>query len=462
MHVGVECLDLGHSDFLFWSVMLANDDTPMCSAKEHEQLLYMVKAGMVFEVQEWIAEGKPTLRPGSSSKLSSALCKSVTSGNHSMVRVLWESAWQDLDEQKYALVEALERSNSPGREIVRYLLKNGCPLSRWVNGCDLCMSHDEDLIRLGVSRGIKIVGPEGFADALGKAGSKWLIGFYKRSVTDYPGLHVEGAKALYYAIGNSKIRLIALLRWAGVDPFYKFSEEVCLEELDLGYSYEVMPIRNLSRSRKTSEVLEILKLKPTVVQWFGLLEDACTVTPNEVKTILSLMPNHQGVFRMHSDEAGKILRSIIRWWSYDLHSTDTKKDLKWYAYCLISMGVQALHIDDEEIKHLRCQLYDIKDPDTIVHMLWYMYEMADDRSRELMHELVRTGKMQNMVKQYYPWLVYDLGFLDTRGKRVVLDGEKRWELEKFELPEQWRNFTDEPKQKRAYKRKATKPKLRDS
>ena len=437
--------------------MLAREETPMCSREEHEQLLYMVKAGMVFEVQEWIAEGKPTLRPSSSSRFASSLRKAVAAGNHSMVRVLWESAWQDLNEQEYALAEALDCSNGPGREIARYLLENGCPLSRWVNGCDLCLSHDEELIWLGVSRGIKIVGPEGFADALGQTGSKWLIGYYKRSVGDHPELHIEGAKALYYAIEDSKIRLIALLRWAGVDPFYEFSEEVCLKELDLGYSYEVMPIGNLSRSGKMCEVLEVLKLKPTVPQWFGLLEDACTSAPKEVKAILHLMPNHQSVLRGHPDEAGEALRAIIRWCSYDLYSSNRKKDLKGFAYYLISLGVQALHVDAEEIKHLRRQLYDVNEPEVVVHMLWYMYEMGDERSRESIHELVRTGKMQNMVKQYYPWLVYDLGFLDTPGKRVVLDGEKRWKLDKFELACTWKDFAKDPEPKKELKRRGRKP-----
>ena len=164
----------------------------------------------------------------------------------------------------------------------------------------------------------------------------------------------------------------------------------------------------------------------------------------------------------YPDEAGEVLRAVIRRCSYGFYGG--KKNREWldYGCYLISLGVQALHLSHSEIKDFRRMLYDVNDPDALVHMLWYIYEMGDERTRESMHELVRTGKMQNMVKQYYPWLVYDLGFLDTPGKRVVLDGEKRWELDKFELAWAWKNFTDEPKQKRAYKRKATNPKSRDS
>ena len=51
------------------SAMLANKDVQRCSAEEHEQLVYLVKAGMVFEVQDWIKKEKPRLRPAGASLL---------------------------------------------------------------------------------------------------------------------------------------------------------------------------------------------------------------------------------------------------------------------------------------------------------------------------------------------------------------------------------------------------------
>ena len=431
--------------------MLANKDVPCCSAEEHEQLLYLVKAGMVFEVQEWIADGKPSLRPRNSSK--SALLIAIAAGNHSMVRVLWEGAWQDLGEHECAVSDALANSKEPRREIARYLLQNKCAIGRWANGYDLCLSHDEDLINLGVSRGVPIIGEDGFADALVYTGSKWLIGYYRRSVDSNPGLKVEAAKALFRAIAKSKIRLIALLRWAGVDPFFEFSEEVCSNELD-GCCYgHVTPVSSLFHSQKLVDVLDVLKLKPTTEQWFELIERASTSDPTEIKALLNLMPHHQKVLIKYPDEAGEVLRAVIRRCSYGFYGG--KKNREWldYGCYLISLGVQALHLSHSEIKDFRRMLYDVNDPDALVHMLWYIYEMGDERTRESMHELVRTGKMQNMVKQYYPWLVYDLGFLDTPGKRVVLDGEKRWELDKFELPEPWKDFAENPELSRKAKRR---------
>lgn len=58
--------------------------------------------------------------------------------NLSMTQVLWERAWQEKDEAVRALSSlAMHRSSDV---VMRYLLKNGCPVDH-VTGYDLCLFH---------------------------------------------------------------------------------------------------------------------------------------------------------------------------------------------------------------------------------------------------------------------------------------------------------------------------------
>lgn len=94
----------------------------------------MCSHGMLFEVLEWIDAGKPTLRRVV--KKASAFQHSIVNGNHSLVKTLWERAWQEEDEASKA-VSKVDLCGS--NEVFRYVVEAGCPLDR-VKGYDLFTS----------------------------------------------------------------------------------------------------------------------------------------------------------------------------------------------------------------------------------------------------------------------------------------------------------------------------------
>jgi hypothetical protein len=73
--------------------MIASADIQRCTAAEWDEFRRMVAHGMLFEVVEWIDQGKPTLRP--EKKHTSAFESAVMAPNLSMTQGLWERAWQE-------------------------------------------------------------------------------------------------------------------------------------------------------------------------------------------------------------------------------------------------------------------------------------------------------------------------------------------------------------------------------
>lgn len=124
---------------------------PRCNPDEWNEFRSMVGHGMLFEVIEWIDSGKPTLRP--EGKTTSAFESALLAPNLSMTQVLWERAWQDDWEVHRALSSLCWENRS--KVLLRYLLEAGCPTDG-ITGYDLCLTHDLDLVRLGMRKGIAI------------------------------------------------------------------------------------------------------------------------------------------------------------------------------------------------------------------------------------------------------------------------------------------------------------------
>ncbi len=200
-----------------------------------------------------------------------------------MTKILWERAWQDEREVESAISSLFFHQTS--LEVMRYVITAGCPLTQ-ITGDDLCQTHDLDLIRAGMQRGVSILEPEGWATTFRRIGSRPLIRFYLEERDRIPGLKEDAVRAMCFCIQDSRLRALALLRWAGVDPLGKAPRWHPDDSED---EWDGFPALHLHASAKPREILKLLKLKPSIPQWFDMLDRMPLAGGDYLQDILALV-----------------------------------------------------------------------------------------------------------------------------------------------------------------------------
>lgn len=363
----------------------------------------MVSHGMLFEVIDWIDAGKPTLRPVG--RTSSAFVNAVLTPNFSMTQVLWGRAWQEHREASGAIGSLGIQNGST--VVFRYLLKNGCPVDD-LTGSDLCETHDLGLVRLGISRGISILEPDGWASTFVRIGSRPLIRFYLEERDRIPGLRKDGVLALCKAIRKSKLRTIALLRWAGVDPLSKAPRYEDWDEPESEWSG--FPALCLSSSEKPGEIIKLLKLKPDVKQWFELLGGMACGHPGNIAEIMELVSNPTDLIRRHPARSASLLTDTLHYiyWGY---SRDPGRDEHRASLCmqLLEAGSRLRWHDVPSLNRFRRDFYKSGQKELILEILRRAAELGNEQDREVLVRLVDKPKMRELVIQYQPVILVLLG-----------------------------------------------------
>lgn len=383
--------------------MIALPGIPRCTAEEWEEFRKMVAHGMLFEVVDWIDQGKPTLRP--ENKHSSTFESAVLAPNLSMTKILWERAWQERKEAVSAMSALAIRRTSA--VVMRYLLEQNCPVDH-VTGYDLCMFHDMELVRLGIASGVSLLEPDGWASAFTHTGSRPLIRMYLDLRETIPGLKKDAMVALCKCIEESRLRATALLRWAGVDPlgkgprYYEYDDE---ED-----EWDGFPALHVARAEKAVELLKLLKLKPTIEQWFDLLKQAGCGRAEVIPAIMALQRDPDAIFRENADHAKALLRSLMSSMCW-LWRFDTTRDQQVVDLCirLLDHGVPLCWENDDDLMGFRRTIYRSSDVRLVFKVLSRAAETARDRSRAQMIELVRTPKMRELAIKNDPMILRHLG-----------------------------------------------------
>lgn len=383
--------------------MIATADIQRCTPVEWDEFRRMVAHGMLFEVVEWIDQGKPALRP--EKKHSSAFESAVMSPNLSMTQVLWERAWQERREAVSAFGHlAWQRTSDV---VMRYLLEKGCPVDH-VSGSDLCLFHDLEMVRLGMSRGVSLLEPDGWASAFVRVGSRPLIRLYLEERDRIPELRRDAVRALCKCIAESRLRATALLLWAGVDPFGKAPRHYYMDDEE--DDWDGFPALHVARAEKAEELLKLLKLKPTTGQWFELLEETLTGRAEIIQEIMALREDPDAVFRENTERAAALLRRLLRslcWgWGW-LPARDER--ITEFCIQLLEKGVQLGWEDMDQVASCRRAIYRTKNTRLVFKVLSNAVQRAQGPSRTQLAELVRVPKMRELVIQNDPMILRNLG-----------------------------------------------------
>jgi len=255
----------------------------------------------------------------------------------------------------------------------------------------------------------------------------------------------EGLLALREAVEKHKVRAVALLTWAGVDPLKQIPTDPYDEvndELSGGTDDEPDVISALDQVRcdeKAQVIIKALKVEMTEELWFRFLDESSWLRIEQFPQVFHWIRKPEEAIARNPDKAAKVATSILKYlegWG-DSWRTEQNQRLKLQACEYLAwIGTPMLVTEsDYEIRHIRKSLAAVKDTKLAVRVLWLIHEKGDEAQRERLKEIVRTPKMQSLVRQHDPFLLYDLGLGPKRMHSVKISKRDRiWHMDTYKPP----------------------------
>lgn len=181
-----------------------------------KQLMALVRAGKLFDVQKWIADGKRTVPP--KPYWFSPLRVAIETGFHSMVEVLLQ-AGVDQDEKDYLFNRTVWSSKF---ELIKLFVDCGADVHS-VEFEDVCRTGNPEIMRFFLDRGIDAVTGQPFAKALCHP-KRPQLGIYMRYRETIPDLTNQVNLALRHHAREGSLKWVCLLLWAGGDAHVRLPD----------------------------------------------------------------------------------------------------------------------------------------------------------------------------------------------------------------------------------------------
>lgn len=374
--------------------------------EEIESLINLCKVGKLFEVQEWIASGKPVNGPPSVSgyKRKSPLEVAMDKGFHSLVKVLLEGG-ADINEPRYwPLDDALYKRRL---DLVKLLIEHGADIHS-ISMASVFETWQPDIMKWFIEQGADVETDNPLAYAFCER-IKTALGIFKSYKDQFPSFQEQANIALRYHCKEGNIKWVSLMLWAGADPYSKgpdfWDEESDPENdqnaLELAAYYEHFDVFNLKRIRldpKKPELKDLLLracqakksefLEKLLKKGFNPWEYENSGTP----LIQALLTSMDSYFDINHWDIWRTDRTAKR----NMDNEDSRERIK-MIHILAKHGVKWLPKDRSEIGDARRSLLKMKS-DYTVEFIWIMskYEAC---KREDIEELIRTPSIRSLIYQ---------------------------------------------------------------
>ncbi|HEX3627076.1 MAG TPA: hypothetical protein VH280_16830 [Verrucomicrobiae bacterium] len=355
-----------------------------------KELIRLVRAGKLFDVQRWIADGKQTVPPKPYS--SSPLRVAVETGFHSMIEILLQIE-TDQGKKNHLLRRAVWNNKL---ELIKLLVEYGAD-PHDVGFDDVCRTGNPELMRFFLDRGIDAVTGQPFARALCRP-RRPQLGIYIHYRDKIPGLKHQVNLALRHHAREGNLYWVCLLLWAGGDAHVKLP--------DIGKDSD--PENDTSALEeaiyhKRNVVVDKIGIDPKKDNLNGLLEKACSA--GNMKIIDKLMA--LGADVNGETEYGPMERLI---WNFECNIRPPFGNVPGYGVenalgCIIlfaSKGGRWQPKDNYGVKGLRRELHRL-DARWITKVIRKFHE-HNVCSKEILLELISSTKMKQLLGEHLPRL----------------------------------------------------------
>lgn len=207
------------------------------SREEIVPLIDLCKKGRLFEVQNWIAEGKPVNLPCDDPKgrrLHSPLEIAIDMGFHSLVIVLLDGgAIQEPEGWGSPIHMAIRQKR---RDLIELLVEHGLDMAQ-VDMREVFEAWEPALMEYFIEKGADPESGNPLAAALCDR-IRTALKIFKKYKDRYPSFQEQANIALRHHSIEGNLKWVSLMLWAGADPYAPgpSSWEERLDEGDEGYS----------------------------------------------------------------------------------------------------------------------------------------------------------------------------------------------------------------------------------
>jgi hypothetical protein len=192
--------------------------------EEIRPLVELCKAGKLFEVQAWIAEGKPVNAPPMPSKGrrgKSPLDVAIDLGFHSLIQILLEAgAVQEPDRWESPMSRTLAKRRF---DIVQLLVTHGFD-AKSINMEQVFDTWDTQIMEYFIEHGADVEKGKPLAYALCSR-IRTALRILKQYRDRFPSFAEQANIALRHHCKEGNLKWASLMLWAGADPFKPGSED---------------------------------------------------------------------------------------------------------------------------------------------------------------------------------------------------------------------------------------------
>lgn len=369
-------------------------------AKDLDEILPLITlcaSGKLYEVEDWIAAGKPIQCFPSDDprwrKIAPPLQTAADRGFHSLAALLLANGYDPNGDKDSPLSEAVRSRN---HTMVSLLLEYGTDPCGF-HFCDALETYDREMMDRLMQAGANPCLDNAVARAL-RSKARPLLGFVKSYREHYPCLQRQVDIALNVFVENQDEKGVALMLWLGADPHarvpcspYIEDEEHEMASLDSPFE------RSLWRTRET--IMEMLLKKPIPAdQADDLLSHVShRGLPKVVSRLLKAGANPNHI----AEEDWHILDGFISNLTYRWRLSDNDSDER---------GLEALRMILEagsrwpehrpDVPRLRRDLLNCK-PNTLRAII-ALFKEHQVLTEEQLHELTRTPTMKKHLQSGSP------------------------------------------------------------
>ncbi|CAB1059841.1 hypothetical protein D1BOALGB6SA_4606 [Olavius sp. associated proteobacterium Delta 1] len=375
--------------------------------EEIKPLIDLCKAGKLFEVQEWIASGKPVNPPPSNSgyKRKSPLEIAMDLGFHSLIKVLLDGG-ANIDESRYwPLDHALYKRRL---DLVKLLVDHGADIHS-VSMSSVFETWQPDIMNWFIEQGADVETDNPLAYALCNR-IRTALGVFKNYRDRFPSFQEQVNIALRYHCIKGNLKWVSLTLWAGADPYAKgpdsWHEDPDTENdqnaLELAAGYEHFEIFNLKK----------IRLDPTKPELKGILLEACHAKNSNFLEKLLKIGFKLGEYENSGTPLIQTLLTSMSWYfdfkHWDIWKTDrsnkrnmdneeSREKIK-MIHILAKHGAKWNPTDRSEISEARRSLLKMKS-DYTVEFIWIMSKYNACKPEDI-EELIRTPSIRSLISQH--------------------------------------------------------------
>jgi ankyrin repeat protein len=386
--------------------MVIRSDKRANDYDEIKPLIDLCKAGRLFDVQDWITDGKPINPPPPPAKGARKKCPlqvSIDKGFHSLVQVLLESGAIVRDGSFNALELALGNRRL---DLIKLLVEHGADV-RSVDMTWVFDSWDPAIMEYFIDQGADVESGYPLAEALCWK-IRTVLGVFKRHKDRFPSFQDQVNMALRHHCKEGNLKWVSLLLWAGADPFAKGpdspgeepdpEEDLCaLEYAALYKHFDIFKLKNIRISSDHPIASD-------------LLENACRA--DKADFLVELLD--QGFNPAEQKDRGSsLIQTCIRCldWSFDydwftrerktkdIDTSRSRETLK-MIHILAKHGAKWRPTERYQINDARRSLLKMS-VDYTVEFVWIMAKY-DYCSRDTIEQLLRTPTIKRHVAKHQP------------------------------------------------------------